>query len=163
VSAQLAGQPQLRGGEIDGDDRRRAERAQELDPEVPEPADPDQHCRRARHEQRQRALDRVIGRERGVRQRRSVARVEAVERHQEARAGHEHELGHPAVPPKAAAEHARAPEALAQRLAPAAALAALAAAPVTADRDGVTRLPAIDAGSNPFDPAGVLVPERERQ
>ena len=111
----------------------------------------------------ERELDRVVGRQRGVGQRRRVARIEIPERHEQPRVGDEHVLGHAAVAAEAAAGRAELRRALAQGLQPGPARAAAPAAPRPVDRDGLADLPALHARAERLDPAGVLVPERERQ
>ena len=149
--------------------RRRSIRAgasalQDLDRHVAEPAGADHDRVRAGHELVQRALDRVVRRERRVGQRRRVARVELAERHSSRAAGHEQVLGHPAVATEAAAHRADLGRALAVVLAPSAGSARSARSP-TARRRRPARRARTPSTPAPrlLDPAGVLVAERERR
>jgi len=111
----------------------------------------------------QRGLDRVVGRQARVAQRRRLNRVEIAQRHQEAGGRNEHELGHAAVAPEAAtAGAARPPPQLAEGVVALDALPAGAAAPWSVDRDRVAFGHLVDPRAGSLHPAGVLVAERER-
>ena len=146
---------------VDGDDARRAERLQELDGDVAEAADADHDRARPRPQQVQRAADRVVRSQAGVGQRRRGHRVEPVERHGEARGGHDHVLREPAVAAEPGA--ARRPPAVAQVLGPDAAGAAAPASPRPVDEDRLAELEAVGSRAERGDGAGDLVAERERE
>ena len=99
---------ELGGVDIRGDHPGRGQRAQDLHGHVTEAADADDHRARARDELVERELDRVVGRQRGVGQRRRVAGIEIPERHEQPWVGDEHVLGHAAVAAEATAGRARA-------------------------------------------------------
>ena len=119
---------------------------------------------RAGHEQRQRALDRVVRREAGVGERRGLDRVEVAERHEVAGVGHQHVLRPCRRRCRGRRPRRRArPGARSSSRSPARS-GGTPAAPraVDGDRARRPRTPA-HAGAERIDPAGVLVAERERR
>ena len=128
----------------------------------PEAAGPDDHRGRARPQQMHRPLHGVIAGQPGVGERRRLTGVQVAQRNQIARRRDEQIFGHAAV---GAAEPARAglPRRLAVVLHALAAVHAQAATPGAVDDDGITGRETRCAGPHRLDPAGVLVPEGERQ
>src|SRR5690348_13415582 len=96
---------------------------------MPEPADADHDGGCARHEQRQRTLDRVVRRERGVTERRGIDRIEFTERNEKACRRYEQVLRHAAVDAEARAATVKFARVLAVVLGREAAGPARAAAP----------------------------------
>ena len=113
------------------------------------------------HQQRQRALDRVIRREGRVGQRRGQRRFEVSDRHDPATLWDEHVRGHPAVESEAAPEHAELGLSLAVVLGPDTAPRAHPASPRPVHGDGLTDLEPGHTRTDGLDPARVLVAERE--
>ena len=105
----------------------------------------------------------MVGREPGIGQRRRLDRVKAAERDQQPGCRDEHERGESAVAPEPAAERPDLGCVLAEVLLRQPTGTAAAAAPRPVHGDRVTDLEALYAGAERLHPAGVLVPERERQ
>ena len=149
--------------QIDGDDPGRGELAQELHRDVAKTADADHHHRRSWNEAMSCALDRVIRRQRGVRQRRGGDRVEVADRHQQPRRGtSRYSASPPSKPSPQPAPAARSRRS--QRFsAPAAHCAAACRIPRARRRapHRLRRRPT--SATERGDPAGALVPERERK
>src|SRR5690606_36783601 len=110
----------------------------------------------------QRLLDRMVGRERGVAQRRGFGRVQSSQRHQQPRRWHQHVLGHAAIGPQPAAVARDRRVVLAVVFRRPLAGAAAAAAPGAVHGDRIAFLPALYAAAQGGDPAGVLVAQGER-
>ena len=161
IGTDLAREGQLVGGGVDGDHLRRAECLEDLHGHVAEPADSDDHRRRARNEQPEGALHGVVGSESGVGEGRGVAGVEVAERKQQAAMWDQQVLGHAAVEAEPAAEGADLRLPLAVVLRRGAAGPAAPAAPGPVDRNRLALLEALDSGAERLDPSGVLVPEGE--
>jgi hypothetical protein len=148
---------------IDGDDAAPAERPQQLDGDVAEAADTDDHRGGAGPQVAQRPLDRVIRRQRGVGERGGGHRVEVADRDREAGRGEDDVLGEAAVAADAAARAAPEVAALAQVLLAAAAAGAAPAAPGAVDEHGLAELDAVGSVAERGDGPADLVSERERQ
>ena len=160
---ELARELELGRVDVGRDHARRRERAQQLHRHVPQAADADHDRAAAGHELRKCKFDRVIRRERGIRERSGVARVEVAERHEQPRIGDQHVLRHATVTAEAAAVGAELRHVLAQRLERQAAGAAAAAPPWAVDGHRLADVQPLDARAHRLDPPGVLVAERERE
>src|SRR6188768_862479 len=110
---------------------------------------------------RQRPLDRVIGRERGIAQRSGFRWTQVSKRNKESRGGHQHVFGHSAIETQSAAETAHLGPVLAVVLHRELARMAAAAAPWTIDSNGITFLETHDAFPEREDPACILMAQRE--
>ena len=98
VCADLEGQLECLGFDIDGDHLRGGGGAGDLDRDMSEAADADQHERGIRSELRPGSSDRVIGRQTRVGQWRGGLRAQSVRQwHQVALMGDQQIVGHPAV------------------------------------------------------------------
>ncbi len=162
MGADVAGQHQCHRVDVDRDDASGGERIQDLDRHVAQAAGADHDRGRAGHQQRQRALDRVVRRQRRIRQRRGFDRVQAAERYEVPHVGHDHVLGHAAIGAEAAARGAELGLVHAVVLEPLHAAVARAAAPRAVHGHRVADLNPRRARPECIDPARVLVSERER-
>ena len=163
VGAKRLGMLELRVVNISGDDADGGEHTQELNRHVPKPTDAEHHNRAVRREVRQRSLDRVIRRQRGIAERRGLRRTQAAERDEQPRGRHEHEFGHPAVETQATAEAIQLGPVLTVVLHRLLTRVAKAAAPRTVDGDGIAVFDTRDAVAALRHPARVLMTERERR
>ena len=163
VGADLDGQVERLRPAIDGQDAGGREPPQELDGDVSEPADADHDRRAPRAQDAEHRPDRVVRRQRRVRQRRCGRRVQPVHRRGQPRRGHRQPLREPAVEPQPSPAAAQPVGVLAQGLGADAARTAAPAAPRPVDDDRLAALNARRPRTELHHGAHRLMSERERQ
>jgi hypothetical protein len=163
VGTRSHGLLELVGGLVDDDDLRRRQRAEELHGHLAQPARTDDHRGGTRLEPPERMLDRVIGSQPRVGQRCRLDGVEVTNRDQQARGGHEHVLGQPAIEPESTAGARDLGGTLAVVLPPEPTRLAAAAAPRPVDDHRIARRQPAHAGADLLHPASVLMAEGKGQ
>ena len=139
---------------------RDGQRFEDLDREVAEAADADDHDGRVRRQLRQHSLHGAVGRQPGVGQRRRDHRVQVADRHQPPRIVHQQVLGHPAVDAEPDARRPlEAVDAEVLRAGRAGLASPAAVQPVDGDR--LAFLDTAHARADRVNPAGVLVADHE--